>query len=294
MAAVEALREQQRAAGGSSPAVRRIMPWVLILPGLATTTFFLLVPLFYLLVMSFTEKSSFLFEPVYTLDNYVEIFSQELYLIYTTVFQALGSTIIDLIFGFPFAYILVRKVRYRDLVRALMAFPLFGALYLSFGMKFILLPNATFGKLLVSLGLNPVDYLYSTPTVLFALAVGTFPFMVVNIATALQNVDVVLEEAAAALGANRWQTFTRVLLPLTRAGILSGSLMCFGWNLGVYVVPLILGTTADQRVLAVSMYIKAVKNNDYGLAAAQGIVLMLLASVVTYVSLRYSRGALAE
>jgi len=271
-----------------------LAPWLLILPACATTFFFLMVPLGYLLVMSFTEGSTFFFTPVYTLDNYRAIVTDHLPIVGTTVFQAFGSTVLDLVFGFPFAYILVRKVRYRDLVRALMAFPLFGALYLAFGLRFILLPNGTFGRLLIALGIDPVPLLYSTPTVLFALAVGTFPFMVVNIAAALQNVDPVLEEAAAALGANPWQMLTRVLLPLTRAGILSGSLMCFGWNLGVYVVPLILGGTADQRVLAVSMYLKTFTTVDHGQAAAQGIVLMLLASVVTYLSLRYSRGALAE
>jgi putative spermidine/putrescine transport system permease protein len=285
--------EGERAARRPGAGLNWAKPWLLILPGLAVTTLFLVVPLAYLVVISFTEQSSFLFKPVYTLDNYRTLFGDQLYLVSTTIFEALGSTVIDLVFGFPFAYILVRKVRYRDVVRALMAFPLFGALYLSFGLSFVLLPNSSIGNLLVASGLNPVTFLYSTPTVLFALALGTFPFMVVNIATALQNVDIILEEAAAALGANGWQTFTRVLLPLTRAGLLSGSLMSFGWNLGVYVVPLILGATEDQRVLAVTMYVKAVKNNDYGMAAAQGIVLMLLASVVTYLSLRYSRGALA-
>ena len=51
------------------------------------------------------------------------------------------STLVNLVFGFPFAYILVRKVRYRDLVRAFMVFPMFGALYIAFGMRFILLPG---------------------------------------------------------------------------------------------------------------------------------------------------------
>jgi len=165
---------------------------------------------------------------------------------------------------------------------------------LSFGLSFIFLPDTTFGKLLVALGFNPVSFLYSTPTVLFALAIGSFPFMVVNIATALQNVEVTLEEASAMLGASAWQTLTRVLFPLTRSGMLAGSLLCFGWNMGVYIVPLLLGTTDDQRVLSVSMYVRAVRQNDYGMAAAQGIVLMIMASIVTYVSLRYSRGALAD
>jgi putative spermidine/putrescine transport system permease protein len=273
---------------------RRLAPWLLILPGLATTGLFLLVPLGYLSILSFTRGSTFFQEPVYTTENFRTIFGEQMYLIYTTIFQAAGSTLIDLVFGFPFAYVLVRKVHYRDLVRALMAFPLFGTLYLSFGLSFIFLPDTTFGKLLVSFGFNPVQFLYSTPTVLFALAIGSFPFMVVNISTALQNVDVTLEEASAVLGAKGWQTLTRVLLPLTRSGMLAGSLLCFGWNMGVYIVPLLLGTTDDQRVLAVNMYIRAVKQNDYGMAAAQGLVLMILASLVTYVSLRYSRGALAD
>jgi len=273
---------------------KRLAPWLLIFPGLATTIIFLVVPLVFLTILSLTRGSTFFQTPAFTADNFRTIFGDQLYLIYTTIFQAVGSTLIDLVFGFPFAYILVRKIHYRDLVRAMMAFPLFGTLYLSFGLSFIFLPDTTFGKALVALGLNPVSFLYSTPTVLFALAVGSFPFMVVNIATALQNVEVTLEEASAVLGANAWQTLTRVLFPLTRSGMLAGSLLCFGWNMGVYIVPLLLGTTDDQRVLAVSMYVRAVRQNDYGMAAAQGIVLMVLASIVTYVSLRYSRGALAD
>ena len=275
---------------------RALTGLALLVPAAVVAALFLYYPLAFIVQMSFTLANSYLSPagPTTTVANYEAMVSRYLPNLAVTIRLAGLATVADLIFGVPFAYILVRKVRYRDLVRALMAFPLFGVLYLSFGLSFIFLPDTFFGKILVALGFNPVNFLYSTPTVLFALAVGTFPFMVVNVATALQNVDVTLEEAAAALGANGWQTFTRVLLPLTRSGLLAGSLMCFGWNLGVYIVPLLLGTTDDQNVLAVNMYIKAVKNNDYGMAAAQGIVLMLLASVVTYVSLRYSRGALAE
>jgi ABC-type spermidine/putrescine transport system permease subunit I len=292
LATVEA--RQTTAALSRASQRRSLAPWILILPGLAVTVLFLVVPLGYLAMLSFTRGSTFFQTPVYTADNFRTIFGEQPYLIYTTIFQAVGSTLLDLLFGFPFAYILVRKVHYRDLARSVMAFPLFGTLYLSFGLSFIFLPDTTFGRLLVALGFNPVNFLYSTPTVLFALAIGSFPFMVVNIATALQNVEVTLEEASAVLGANAWQTLVRVLFPLTRSGMLAGSLLCFGWNMGVYIVPILLGTSDDQRVLAVSMYVRAVRQNDYGMAAAQGIVLMLLASVVTYVSLRYSRGALAD
>jgi ABC-type spermidine/putrescine transport system permease subunit I len=68
--------------------------------------------------------------------------------------------------------------------------------------------------------------------------------------------------------------------------------MCFGWNLGVFVVPLLLGGVAQQRVLSLTLYQKAVSQFDYGLAAAMGITLMILAFGVTWLSLKFSRGAL--
>ncbi len=172
MATIEAVRTTPAVSGGA--AWKRLAPWLLILPGLATTTLFLVVPLGYLTILSFTSGSTFFQRPVFTTGNFQTIFGEQLYLIYTTIFQAVGSTLIDLVFGFPFAYILVRKVHYRDLVRALMAFPLFGTLYLSFGLSFIFLPDTAFGKVLVALGFNPVNFLYSTPTVLSHLRSARF------------------------------------------------------------------------------------------------------------------------
>ena len=69
--------------------------------------------------------------------------------------------------------------------------------------------------------------------------------------------------------------------------------MCFGWNLGVYVVPILLGTLKEQRVLSIVIQTKALGGQfDYALASALGIVLMGLAFAVTWLSLRLSRGAL--
>ena len=59
-----------------------------------------------------------------------------------------ASSILDLVFGYPFAYILIRKIRYREFVRTMMTFPLFGPLYLAFGLFYILLPNGPLGPAL--------------------------------------------------------------------------------------------------------------------------------------------------
>jgi putative spermidine/putrescine transport system permease protein len=116
--------------------------------------------------------------------------------------------------------------------------------------------------------------------------------MVMNIGTALSNVDPTLEEAAACLGARPWQTFRRILLPLTRSGMVAGMLMVFGWNLGTFAEPVLLGTLNEQRSLAYTLYNRGVVQADYGLSSAMAIVLLVLAFVVSYLSLRYSRGAL--
>jgi ABC-type spermidine/putrescine transport system permease subunit I len=173
-----------------------------------------------------------------------------------------------------------------------MVFPMFGALYVAFGMRFLLLPNGAIGEILAALGIP--DFLFSLPAVVFAMSIFTFPFMVMSIGTALSNLDPTLEEAAACLGARSWQTFWRVILPLTRAGVVAGMLLVFGWSIGTFAEPLLLGGLNEQRTLAWTLYQRGVVSTDYGVSATMGIVLLVVAFVVTYFSLRYSRGALVE
>jgi ABC-type spermidine/putrescine transport system permease subunit I len=274
----------------------QLRPVLLLLPAVLITLLFLFYPLAFIVVMSFTEKGSFLSPAgsTYTWQNYADMLGRYAPNVGVTIQLAGLATLVDLIFGFPFAYILVRKVRYRDLVRGFMVFPMFGALYIAFGMRFLLLPGGWLTPVFEALGLQGVQILYGLPSVVFAMAIFTFPFMVMNVGAALSNVDPVLEEAAVCLGAKPWQTFWRVVLPLTRSGLIAGMLMCFGWNVGAFAEPLLLGTLNEQRTLAWTLYQRGVVQLDYGLATAMGVVLMILAFTVNYASLRYSRGALVQ
>jgi putative spermidine/putrescine transport system permease protein len=265
----------------------------LLLPALICTILFSIIPLVYLAIVSLTDKSSFFFRnTVYTFNNYTTIWDRYLPNIETTLRLALLSSLIDLVFGYPFAYILIRKVRYRELVRTLMVFPLFGPLYLAYGLSYIFLPNGPVSPVLDFFGIPATKWLYSEPSTLFGMMMFTFPFMVMNIGAALSNVDPTVEEAAKTLGAAPWKVFARVLLPLSYGGILAGFLMCFGWNLGVFVVPVLLGGLEQQRVISLTLYSKGMSQQDFGMASAMGIVLMVIAFGVTWVSLKFSRGAL--
>ena len=280
-------------AGVSNPlASPRLRGALLLAPAVVVAILFSVIPLGYLLQVSLTQDSSFFFTAEYTGENYREVFTRYRSAIVETVYLAGASSLIDLVFGYPFANILIRKIRYREFVRTMMTFPLFGPLYLAFGLFYILLPTGPVGPLFTMLGINIAQYLFSQAAVLFSMAVFTFPFMVMNIGAALSNVDPMLEEAAKTLGAKPWQTFTRILFPLSWSGIVAGVLLCFGWNLGVFAQPQLLGSPKEQSVLSIQMFTKGLVQFNYGLAGALGVLLMVMAFAVTWVSLRFSRGAL--
>ena len=275
---------------------RRLVGLALILPALLLVILFLYYPLTFIVQMSFTAGNSFLSPkgPEYSIANYSAMFGRFLPNVLVTLQLAGLSTLVNLLFGFPFAYILVRKIRYRDIVRAFMVFPMFGALYIAFGLRFILLPGGPATPLLEAFGIDATSVLYSLPSVVFAMSVFTFPFMVMNIGAALSNVDPTLEEAAACLGARPWQTFRRVLFPLTRSGVIAGILMVFGWNIGTFAEPILLGSQNEQRALAWTLYQRGVVQGDYGISSAMSVVLLVIAFAVSYFALRYSRGALVQ
>ena len=274
----------------------RLRTALFLIPAAALAALFLYAPLALMVNVSLTTGSSFLSPtgPIYALDNYALMIERYIPNLLITVQLAFLAMVVDLVFGFPFAYILVRRVRYRDVVRALMVFPMFGALYVAFGMRFLLLPNGALGQVLAAVGIPNTAFLFSLPAVVFAMSIFTFPFMVMSIGTALSNVDPTLEEAAACLGARSYQTFWRVILPLTRAGVVAGMLLVFGWSIGTFAEPLLLGGLNEQRSLAWTLYQRGVISTDYGVSATMGLVLLVVAFVVTYFSLRFSRGALVE
>jgi putative spermidine/putrescine transport system permease protein len=274
----------------------RLRTALFLIPAALLAALFLYAPLALMVNVSLTTGSSFLSPtgPIYALDNYALMIERYIPNLLITVQLAFLAMVVDLVFGFPFAYILVRRVRYRDVVRALMVFPMFGALYVAFGMRFLLLPNGALGQVLAAVGIPNTTFLFSLPAVVFAMSIFTFPFMVMSIGTALSNVDPTLEEAAACLGARSYQTFWRVILPLTRAGVVAGMLLVFGWSIGTFAEPLLLGGLNEQRSLAWTLYQRGVISTDYGVSATMGLVLLVVAFVVTYFSLRFSRGALVE
>jgi ABC-type spermidine/putrescine transport system permease subunit II len=150
------------------------------------------------------------------------------------------TLVIDLVIALPAAYAIVRyPFPGKRLLFSAVTLPLY-------------VPGAVIG---ISLVLT-YNFTYHLTTsvwgLVFAMAVGTFPLMLTPIVVALKDLPLVFEEAAECLGATRWQTFSRIVLPLIGPGVSAGLMLSFIIVFNEYLVTLFVHptdvTTAPLRV----------------------------------------------
>lgn len=272
----------------------RLKPVALLTPAVALEVGLFFVPLVMLALVSFTSRDSFFFQPVWTVANYADMFTVFGFDFEVTFGLVMLAACLDLLLGFPFAYMMTRRIRrFSDVFRAIMLVPLFGELYIAYGFYYLFLPGGPLSFILTALEIPALRAMYSMQTAVIALAVYTFPFAVYNIGISLQGIDPAIEESARCLGAGSVRTFLRVTLPMSLPGILGAWLVSIGWGLGAFAIPVLMGgTIVAQRWLSVEMYSIALLQLDLGMASAIGVILAGIAVIIFYVSLRVSRGAL--
>jgi putative spermidine/putrescine transport system permease protein len=131
-------------------------------------------------------------------------------------------------------------------------------------------------------------WLYRENGVLLGLIQTAFPLAVLPLSSAMRAVSRSYEEAAATLGATRWQTLRHVLLPLAMPGLVSGALLVFAYNASAFAVPLLLG---GRRVpmLAVLVHDQVAPLLNWPAASASGVVLMIATLTVMALSQRLVR-----
>jgi putrescine transport system permease protein len=144
------------------------------------------------------------------------------------------------------------------------------------------LVNVTLG----ALGLPALSLLYNDFAVLLGQVYGELPFMILPLFVSLEKLDRSLLEAAADLGATPWVAFWRVTVPLSKAGIIAGSMLVFIPCVGEFVIPELLGgpqTLMIGRVLWDEFF----SNNDWPMASTVAVVMILLIIVPLAIFSRY-------
>jgi spermidine/putrescine transport system permease protein len=202
--------------------------------------------------------------------------------------MALGATALCLVLAFPAALFIARSARYKSLYLQLVMLPFWTSfLVRTYAWIFLLRDTGLFNTALQALGIihAPLPLLYNDGAVLLGLVYGYLPFMVLPIYASLERLDPSLVEAAADLGARPFATAWHVVVPLSRPGVVAGSVLVFIPCLGAYLTPDLLGGGRTVMVgnLVQNQFTTA---RDWPFGAAVSIALMALVTLVLVLFLR--------
>jgi putrescine transport system permease protein len=213
-------------------------------------------------------------------DNFATLLSDDIYaLSYLKSLQvAAVSTAILLVIGYPLAYAMARAPRWLQSVLVMLVVLPFWTSFLIrvYAWINILQTDGLLNRALRAIGLidAPVAWLASDTAIYIGIVYSYLPFMVLPLYATLEKLDETLLEAAADLGAPRWQAFWRVTAPLSLPGVAAGALLCFIPITGEFVIPDLLGGS-DSLMIGQTLWTEFFSNKDWPVASAIAVVLLL-------------------
>ncbi|HEY1995782.1 ABC transporter permease [Paraburkholderia sp.] len=266
-------------------------PWLLLAPILVFLAVLAAAALVVLRMSFGTTGSEW---HAFTLQNYADLadsyFMKSLWITLKLAFQ---SMVCAVLLALPVALAMARtesRLARRLLLAGVLLPLLVNLLLQGYGWLVILGPAGLLNHALLASGLidRPVLWLYREHGVLLGLIQTAFPLAVLPMSSAMRAVSRSYEEAAATLGATRWQTLRHVMLPLAMPGLVSGALLVFAYNASAFAVPLLLG---GRRVpmLAVLVHDQVAPLLNWPAASASGVVLMVATLTVMTISQRLVR-----
>lgn len=248
---------------------------------------FLMIPLIYVIGISFLTKNVYGgVDFTFTLSNYASLFQSEYAKVFLdSLWLSLETTVICLLVGYPFAYIIANAPKkWKPFLVLLLMLPFWtNSLIRTYGWNTLLRTEGIINHFLQRVGLteHPLEMLYTDGAVLLGMVYALLPFTVLPIHTSIEKLDPSLLEAAGDLGAGRVHVFTRVILPLTMPGIFAGSIQTFIPSLGFFFI-------SDMMGGAKTMYIGNLIKNQF-LSARNwplGAVLSIVLIVITLILMR--------
>ncbi len=271
-------------------------PWALLLLGLpvAFLLAFFVAPFLTLVVASLADESG-----DWSMENYAHALGDLYYwqVLLLTFRISLEVTVVALAVGYPLAYYMTNVLRSRLLRRLcyiVVVTPLFTSnVVRSFGWMVRLARRGLINQTLLDLGIidRPLQLMFTQTSIIIGLAYISAPFMVLTIASVLQNIPNALVEAARDLGAGQVSTFLRITLPLSLPGVIAGSVMVFTLSVSAYVTPSIMsgGKTSVMSMLIFQQY-GAIFDVHFGAALAVVLLPSTLLLVGAYL-LMVERGS---
>jgi len=292
-----------------TPSLSRLLPsgrlWVISVPYLWLLLFFLL-PFAIVLKISFSQAAIAIppYDPIFqyieqTLNvvlnfgNYIFLSQDGLYLAaYLGSLQiAFFSTVICLLLGYPMAYAIARAPKEKQLVYLLLVMmPTWTAILIRvYAWMGILSNNGLLNTALMYIGVinEPLQILNTNIAVYIGVVYAYLPFMVLPLYANLVKHDNTLLEVAMDLGAGKIKAFWTITIPLSKSGIIAGSMLVFIPVVGEFVIPELLGGP-ETLMIGKVLWQEFFNNRDWPVASALAIV-MLLILIVPLILFHYNQ-----
>ena len=257
---------------------------LLAAPHIVWSVLFIVVPLFIMLYFAFTNADGgFTLENIKQIGMYKKAFG-------ISILYAAIATVITLLLAYPMAYFMTKvNISSQRMLMMIVMIPMWmNFLIRTYSWITILANTGLINTFLGKLGLEPLKLINTPGAVILGMVYDFIPYMILPIYSVMSKIDKSLLEASEDLGSNAFNKFRRVILPLSRPGIISGITMVFVPSVSTFYMSQKLGGNKTMLVGDVIEYFFNAGPDYYNVASAISMVLMVMILVCMVIMNRFS------
>ncbi|MCG8687837.1 MAG: ABC transporter permease [Desulfobacterales bacterium] len=270
-----------------------------LLPVVLWLVLLIVLPHIDLLLMSFRVENEF-GESVWSLANYLLFFQEPIYwrTLLRTAMYAVLVTFLTMVIALPVSFYITKVVnpRFRGFFMLFLLLPFWvSELVRVYGWMILLRESGVINHFLLKLGLlnKPIEMLYNDVTMVMGLVYTSMLFMAVPVISVMESLDDSLIEAAYDLGANQVTIWSRIIIPHSVPGIVSGSIVVFMLTLGNYLTPNLMGGK-NSLWFTEQIYNQFIASFNWNQGAAFGFLLLVLSSTAIWAGLKLTGQKLSK
>jgi len=269
---------------------KREQPFFLAIPALIWQIMFLFLPISVIIGLSFINPQAHSFLSLFTLENFRAFFSMPfVFVLMRSLVLAFVTAVLCLLLAFPVAYFVAQKInRGKNILLFFLILPFWTSLLVhAYSWFFVLEKQGLINIILQKIGLTsaPITLLNNSGAIYLVMVYCYLPFMILPLYSILEKIDKRLLEASADLGANTWNTFINVTLPLAMPGIRTGFFLVFVPSFGEFVIPALLGGGKQLYVGSLISHYFLVAQDPYSGAAfttLSGLILIVISCLIYF------------
>lgn len=260
---------------------------LLLFPIVVFLIVFFVVPYVVILFLSFSKEET----AGFTWANYAKVLQDSYYfeVLLNTFLLGIGVTFFSLILGYPCGYFIAKtRSSFKSFFMFLVISPLLVSVIIrSYGWMIILGRNGLVNTFLKLMGLidEPIKLMYNWTGVVIGMTQVLLPFMILSISSVIENIGEELTDMSEILGATKFQTFMKIIFPLSLDGVASGCIIVFMLTIGSFVTVLILG--GSTMVMSLLIYQQVLNTMDYNLASTIGTILLGASLIFLYLQVKF-------